>query len=703
MVVSEAPTHQALKILLLEDSADDAALLERDLRRGNLIPVLRRVQDEAEYVEALDVDWDIVLADYALPSFSGIDALRLLRAHDASTPFIMISGRMGKTTAQEALRAGAQDYLVKDDLTRLGTAVTQAVAAARARRQLRQLGHQHADLSRRLAAMMQLTTEAIVSVDAQQCICLFNHGAELMFQYAADEVLGQPLEILLPERHRAAHGGHVQTFATELEPSRDKSRRRPIFGRRKDGSEFPAEASITKQGESRERFYTVFMRDVTEQVANERRLRQVATVDPVTGLPNRTGFAELLEERLDAMRFRSGQAAVVHFDIDRFRSINETFGHVVGDQLLCEVARLLRENLPTNAVLGRLGSNEFAFVLTDIADPEQVEAVLERLAQNRARAIVVGGHEFHLTASIGVVLFPEHGEHGDELLSHCESALHRTKLAGGAGYRFYRREMTVAARDRAGLEAGLRRALERDQLILHYQPQFDLRSGALHGFEALLRWQHPQLGLLPPGRFIELLEITGLVIPVGRWVLETAVAQQRAWASQGLGDHVMAVNLSVRQFHTKGLIESVREVMGRSGISASRLDLEITESMMVQDNADTHVVMRELYNLGCRISIDDFGTGYSSLGYLHRLPVHQLKVDRSFVRNLESDARSCEIVNAVLSLARRLRLKVVAEGIETDFQREYLRSRNCDYGQGYLFAKPLPAVEATAFIERLRA
>lgn len=254
MVVSEAPTPQALKILLLEDSADDAALLERDLRRGNLIPVLRRVQDEAEYVEALDVDWDIVLADYALPSFSGLDALRLLRAHDACTPFIMISGRMGKTTAREALRAGAQDYLVKDDLTRLGTAVTQAVAAARARRQLHQLGHQHVDMGRRLAAMMQLTTEAIVSIDAQQCICLFNHGAELMFQYAADEVLGQPLEILLPERHRAAHGGHVQAFAAELEPSRHKSRRRPILGRRQDGSEFPAEASITRQGEGQELF-----------------------------------------------------------------------------------------------------------------------------------------------------------------------------------------------------------------------------------------------------------------------------------------------------------------------------------------------------------------------------------------------------------------------------------------------------------------
>ena len=702
MVVGEAATPQALKILLLEDSADDAALLERNLRRGNLIPVLRRVQDEAEYLEALEVDWDIVLADYALPRFSGLDALRLLRAQDASTPFIMISGRMGKTTAREALRAGAQDYLVKDDLTRLGTAVTQAVATARARRQLRQLDHQYADLSRRLVAMMQLTTEAIVSVDAEQSICLFNRGAELMFQYGADEVLGQPLEILLPERHRAAHGGHVQAFAAELEPSRHKSRRRPILGRRKDGSEFPAEASITRQGEGRERFYTVFMRDISEQVANERWLRQVATTDPTTGLPNRAGFVELLEERLDAMRFRDARAAVVHFDVDRFRAINETFNHVVGDQLLCEVARRLRESLPANAVIGRVGSDEFAFVLTD-AGQEQVEAVMARLAQNRTRTIAVAGHEFQLTASMGVALFPEHGEHGDELLRHCESALYRAKQTGGAGYRFYRREMTVAARDRAGLEAGLRRALERDELILYYQPQLDLRNGALHGFEALLRWQHPQLGLLPPGRFIELLEITGLVVPIGRWVLETAVAQQRAWASQGLGEHVMAVNLSVRQFSSKGLVQSVREVLRQSGVSASRLDLEITESMMVQDNADTHLVMRELYNLGCRISIDDFGTGYSSLGYLHRLPVHQLKVDRSFVRNLETDARSCEIVNAVLSLARRLHLKVVAEGIETDFQREYLRSRNCDYGQGFLFAKPLPVVEATAFIERLRA
>lgn len=699
MVIDQPVPQGALDILLLEDSADDAQLLVRRLRRAGLDARVERVEHASDYQAALQRSWDVILADYALPGFTGLDALHQLRSRDSDTPFILVSGRLVGESAQKALTEGAQDYLHKDDLTRLPASIRQAVQAARARTgsAIQLLPDSH------LLAMMQMAEEGIVAFDQAQNIVFFNRGAETLFGYRAAEVLGKPLELLLPERFRAAHAGHVAGFGIAAESARHMNQRRPVYARRKDGSEFAAEASITKFSGGEQRFFAVFLRDISERIASDKRLRHQSLHCTLTGLPNRLGFLELLDERLDAMRFREAGAAVLLIDIDYFRLINECFGFALGDQLLRQVAGALQGSLPRGACLGRVGSDEFALLLPDVATFEQVQAFIEsNLQVHRRDPFVIDGQPFFLTSSVGVALFPEHADSGEELLRASDAALSVVKKAGGADYGVHAPAPSTRIVEQVTLTAELAVAFDRDELLLHYQPQVDLRSGTLHGFEALLRWQHPRRGLVPPGQFLEVLELSGLVVPVGRWVIETALAQQRAWLDQGLGECTVAVNLSVRQFSDLGLLEAVGAALRHYAIAPSRLVFEITESMLIRDTGQAQKILYGLHTLGCQIAVDDFGTGYASLAYLQRFPAHHLKLDRSFVSRLETDAKSRAIVGASLAMARGLAIGVVAEGIESVFERDHLRELGCPYGQGYLFAKPLAVDDATAYLQRSR-
>ncbi len=696
MVVDDLAPSDALNILLLEDSTDDAQLLVRRLRRMGSGARVERVHRESDYRAALRRSWDVVLADYSLPGFTGLDALRQLRSQDSDTPFILVSGRpTDDTIAQQALAEGAQDYVRKDDLTRLPASIQQAVDVARARTgtAVQPLPDGH------LLTMMQMAEEGIVAVDQAQGIVFFNRGAETLFGYRAAEVLGKPLELLLPERFRAGHAGHVAGFGVAAESGRHMNQRRAVYAQRKDGSEFAAEASIIRHGDGKQRMYAVFLRDVSERIADEKRLRHLSRHDPLTGLPNRLGFLELLNDLLDAMRFREAGAAVFCINLDRFRLINESFGFELGDRLLCEIAGEIQGSLPRGAGIGRVGSNEFALVFPDVATFEQAQAFIHsRLEAHRRRPFVVDGQPFFLTSSIGVALFPEHGDSGEALLRAAESAQDAVKQAGGADHGVHVPRPPGLVAKQLTLTTELVGALDRHELVLHYQPQVDLRSGALHGLEALLRWQHPRRGLVPPGRFLDLLELTGLVVPVGRWVIDTALAQQRAWLDQGLGECTVAVNLSVRQFSDAGLVEAVDAALRHYAIAPSRLVLEITESMLIRNAGQAQKILHELHALGCQLAVDDFGTGYASLAYLQRFPAHYLKLDRSFVSRLETDAKSQAIVEGALAMARGLRITVIAEGIENAFERDYLRGLGCPYGQGYLFARPMAGDDATAYL-----
>ena len=428
-------------------------------------------------------------------------------------------------------------------------------------------------------------------------------------------------------------------------------------------------------------------------------LRFVATHDALTGLPNRVMFNQRLEHAIMQAKRHRRQLAVLFIDLDRFKVINDTLGHEFGDTLLRDVAQRLIQNLRASDTVARLGGDEFVVLLEETSAPMYVAAVAQKLIGALAQGFALAGKEYHVSASIGVSTYPADGETAAGLLKSADIAMYRAKEQGRNTFQFYAAEQNIHTVERLTLESGLRRALERGQLVLHYQPQVETASGRIIGVEALVRWQHPELGLLPPASFIAIAEETGLVVPVGQWVLHAACATQRTWRETGLPPLRMSINLSPRQFLHDGLTRDIEMIVRASDADAAHLELEITEGMVMQDPERAVHVLREMRNIGVHIAIDDFGTGHSSLAYLKRFPVDNLKIDRSFIADIPADRGAAAITQAIIAMAHSLELKVIAEGVETEAQYQFLLAQRCDGYQGYFFSKPLPAEQMRALLE----
>ncbi|MEW6635419.1 MAG: EAL domain-containing protein [Actinomycetota bacterium] len=442
------------------------------------------------------------------------------------------------------------------------------------------------------------------------------------------------------------------------------------------------------------------IRYAIERKRAEQRMAYLAQYDHLTGLANRALFQDRLEQALARAGRSSGRVALMFVDLDRFKVINDTFGHMGGDELLREVAARIRGRLRESDTVARLGGDEFAIILENLAEAHDAAQVARDLLEIISEPVSVGGHEVSMTASIGIAVHPPSGL--EDILMDADTAMYRAKERGRNHYEFYTEEMNVRAFERLTLENGLRQAQRRGEFLLHYQPQVDLRTGYVVGVEALLRWQHPQMGLVPPGRFIPLLEETGMISDVGRWVIEAACRQAKVWSEQGLPALRVAVNLSARQFgRHQDLPGLVAGALAKTGLEPALLELEVTESLLMEDIEATSRLLRELKHHveGVRVSIDDFGTGYSSLYYLKSLPIDVLKIDRSFVRDVPVDPDDAAITAAVIGLAHNLRLEVVAEGVETAEQLSFLRERDCDLAQGYHLSAPLPAEEVVRLLE----
>jgi diguanylate cyclase (GGDEF)-like protein/PAS domain S-box-containing protein len=444
--------------------------------------------------------------------------------------------------------------------------------------------------------------------------------------------------------------------------------------------------------------YRGVARDITARVRAEEDLARMAHYDVLTGLPNRA----LLQGRLKRAMARADRArallAVMFLDLDQFKEINDSLGHAVGDAVLKETSLRLESCLRATDTVARLGGDEFTILLEDVRNPAEISRVAEKLLRSIAEPMEAAGHELHLSTSIGVTVYPQDHDDADALLRNADLAMYHAKQEGRNNVQFYARDMSERTERRVDLLTRLRGAIARNELLLHYQPQVDVRSGGIIGVEALLRWDDPGRGLVPPAQFIPLAEDTGLIVQIGEWVLREACRQLKAWLDAGLGPLVMAVNLSPRQFRQKNLVETVAGILAETGLPPDRLELEITESTMMHRTEEAAASLRALRRIGVQISLDDFGTGYSSLAYLHRFPVHTLKVDQSFVRDIRSDRDDAAIVSTVITLARQLNLKSLAEGVETREQLAFLRTRGCDSYQGYLFCRPLPADEVTAIL-----
>jgi diguanylate cyclase (GGDEF)-like protein/PAS domain S-box-containing protein len=439
--------------------------------------------------------------------------------------------------------------------------------------------------------------------------------------------------------------------------------------------------------------------DISERKAYEARIEYLADHDALTGLANRNLLGDRVTQAMAHARRHNRNLALLFLDLDRFKGVNDSFGHELGDLLLLEVARRLKKVVREGDTVARQGGDEFILLLTDVSSPADAIAVAGKIFESFSAPILVRTQELFVTTSIGITMFPEDGDDIHALLRNADTAMYRAKEERGNAFQFYSREMSIRALERAELESALRRAMERKEFELFYQPKVDLASGRIIGAEALIRWHHPEMGLVSPTRFIPMAEEIGLIVPLGDWVLRTACAQNKAWQDAGLEPICVSVNLSARQFRDEQLVESVAAALDSMKLDARHLELELTESI-VMNGAEMFIgKLRELECMGVQLSIDDFGTGYSSLSYLKRFPLHQLKIDQSFVRDLATDVDDAAITSSVISLGHSLNLKVIAEGVETKEQVDFLRRHHCDEMQGYYFSKPLPAAEFAALLK----
>jgi diguanylate cyclase (GGDEF)-like protein len=448
--------------------------------------------------------------------------------------------------------------------------------------------------------------------------------------------------------------------------------------------------------------YEGTVEDVTDRKLYQARIEQQANYDTLTGLANRSLLQDRLEQALIAASSYHTRVAVAFVDLDRFKYINDSLGHHVGDELLRTMADRLESCVRDCDTVARLGGDEFVVLITGQTGVDLVRNIVERMLQSVTQPWVTEHGEFNVSCSIGVALYPSDGLDAQTLLKHADSAMYRAKESGRNNFQFFTRELNALMIERLAMESSLRRALERDQFMLEYQPRVDLKTGGIIGAEALIRWRLPEQGVVAPGRFIPLAEETGLIVPIGKWVLKAACAQNKAWQTAGLEPIIVSVNVSARQFRQDNLARTVAEVLEETGLEARYLEIELTESMVMHDAQQLVAMLGDLKRLGVQISVDDFGTGYSSLSYLKRFPVDRLKVDRSFVEHLATDSDDATIVRAIITLGHNLGLKVVAEGVEQPEQLNFLRLNHCDEAQGFIYCRPVDSDELATKLSRRR-
>ncbi len=428
------------------------------------------------------------------------------------------------------------------------------------------------------------------------------------------------------------------------------------------------------------------IQDITDRKKAEEKSTYLAYHDALTGLPNRLQFKERLEQFVEA----NSKIAVLFIDLDKFKMINDTRGHTVGDKLLQQVAQRLINSVSDEDIVSRIGGDEFTVILTDKTKLE-VSRVVEKILAEIRKPLFIEKHEIYLRSSIGISFYPTDGENIEELIKNSDIAMYNSKVLGGNSYKYFTSSMNSSFEERVNLEEHLHNALDNDEFVMYYQPQIDPKTGLIFGAEALIRWMHPKRGLVPPDQFIPIAEETGLIVPIGEWVLRTACLQAVEWnRSYGHPVHI-AVNLSIKQFVNNDIVDTVKKVLEETGLDPNILELELTESIFLENTESVVATMNELKKLGVRISIDDFGTGYSSLSYLKDFPIDSIKIDQSFIRNLSENDRTGSIISAIINLAQKLELKSVAEGIETSEQFNYFKEEGCDLAQGYYFSRPLPA------------
>ena len=675
---------EPLRVLIVEDRPSDAELMVLRLEEEGFAPDWVRVEDEAAYLSQLEARPDLILSDWSLPRFSCLSALRAVRRQGLDTPFVIVSGFVGEEAAIDALHEGADDYVLKDRLGRLGPAVRRALEAKGLRDERRR-----AEVALRQAAMVfESTAEGVTLTDVDGTIIAVNRAFEEITGYLEEEVLGRNPRILKSGRQDESF--YRDLWATLRATGRWRGE---IWNRRKDGEIYPAWMTISavKDGQGGTTHYAGVFSDIGDVKRAQQQLDFLAHHDALTGLPNRTLLLDRLEQAIRRAHAAPRMVGVLILDIDRFRSVNNGLGHAVGDMLLQAVAQRIAGQIGATDTVARLGGDEFVVIVGYAQSAAHVARLARDILDRLTVPFRVGGHEIVVTACAGATLHPTDGSEAATLLRLAHMAMGQAKVRGHNTMAFVEPGVADALEDRLHLERLLRGAAARNELVVHYQPQVDLADRSLLGVEALVRWQHPERGLVLPGEFIPLAEEMGIIGEIGEWVLAESCRQVAAWQVDGILVPRVSVNLSAQQLERAELVETVRAALEAADIGPERLELEVTESMIARQSATAAAMLADLRALGVELAMDDFGTGYSSLAQLRHLPLRRLKIDISFVRDIGRDRASEAIIRAIIAMAAALGMQTVAEGVEEQHQATFLRDAGCEIGQGYLFDRPMAA------------
>lgn len=705
-----APGEGACRILIVDDDVSLRRTLPRVLAQGG------RSFDEcgtvADAIGRLEAQpYDLILLDYRLPDATGLVLLDWLQGRQRGEAVVIVSGEDGIDAAIGALRRGADDFVRKPyHVAQLQRAVQSALHKT-ALEGANQAMSQRLRASERLHRyLVESSPDLIFTLDTQTRFTYINPRIETLLGYERHQLLNRPFAtILLPDdvaRVEALANKPENAPAAGYNLELRLCRNRAAWPRASMGHITVALNAMPMyakgEGESTQRHLGTYgvARDISERKRAEEIISFQAYHDQLTHLPNRVLFKDRLELAIAQCQRRSGSLAVMFVDIDRFKLVNDTFGHSEGDLLLRSIATRLKETLRRGDTLARLGGDEFTILLPDVNQPEDAETIARKILDLMQMPFHLSHGEFRVSCSVGISIFPRDGNTAETLTQHADVAMYQVKRSGRNGFRFFDTDLNAHYRQRIELENDLRTALERNEFELYYQPQVSVSQRKVVAVEALIRWHHPIHGLLSPGSFVQVAEEVGLINGISRWVVDQAARQLAEWRAEGHHELRMSFNLSPQDFDREGIVETIRESLDAHHVPPGAMDVEITESVMMQDTAAVTAKVRRLREAGLGISIDDFGTGYSALAYLQKFPISSLKIDRSFVRDLESPGTH-PIISAITGIARGFGLHLVAEGVETATQARLLRNLGCDCMQGYYFARPAQATDVARLLESM--
>ncbi|SKA00117.1 response regulator receiver modulated diguanylate cyclase/phosphodiesterase [Trichlorobacter thiogenes] len=643
----------------------------------------------------------LLLLDYTLPDMTGEAFIAAMHAQARRIPFVVVTGRDDSNLAVQMIKQGASDFIVKDTalLDRLPVVVSRALeeAAVKQRLELAEEALRQSDL--RLSRAQRIARIGSWEWNLQTNELYFSPELFSILGYDAVTAPQVSLEWLYHQINPSDIPVVRKALGATIESGRSLDMTYRIATC--SGAEIvvASQAELECDHDGRAVLLVGTLLDVTDRTRAEQEIHHLANYDSLTGLPNRNLLHDRLQQAIVQSARMKGSVGVLFLDLDRFKGVNESLGHKAGDQLLRTVAERLRVCVRESDTLARVGGDEFVVILNLVADEDGVSSAASKILAIISEPFVIEGQELYLTTSIGVAVYPTDGGDVQSLLKHADLAMYQAKDMDRNNFQFFSSDLNVKVMERMVLESSLRRALERDEFELFYQAQVDVVKRTIIGFEALLRWHHPELGMISPEKFIPLAEETGLILSIGEWVIRTACRQAKAWQDAGLPPVRMAVNLSGKQFRTK-LDQVVASILLETGLGASWLELELTESILMRNAAENQQLLQALSGMGCSLSIDDFGTGYSSLAYLKNFPLGRLKIDRSFVRDIITSPDDRAIAKIIIDMAHTLKMEVTAEGVEDHDQLELLKSYGCREIQGFLFSKPVPAAAAEEFLRK---